>query len=839
MNHSLLVFARQEPHSIPVGPPRPRTDKLHLPDESTQDVHIGPKLQRLSDAIEKHRATMQREIQGLEPESVIVFEVVGGVDSFVKAVQKAGMEWMGDWDDTASPDERFYFEDNSGRDLTEKFFFTMTDHAALQQMLRLWNRYQQGERKFPKGLTGFRDVFERLKDVRLWNASDRFFETGVADVWRSLLQHNPERICFEIELWYRESERKRKEAQSAISGIIESYGGHIAKVSVYSEISYHGLLVDCPTAGIRQMLADDNNALFNANQVMWIRATGQTIARSDISESAEEVIEELALPDEAPVVALFDGLPLTGHNLIHDRVEINDTYGYEDLYQVLDRLHGTEMASIILHGDLNNRLKPLRSLLYVRPMMLPFRMPNGDIVEVVPEDKLFVDVLHEAVLEIVNDPSWSSIRIVNLSIGDSRRPFSFIMSPTAKMLDYLSEKYGILFIVSSGNAPLPLELPMTIGAYNSLSLEEKYKAVYKYLWQQQSDMRLFAPAESMNAVTVGALSLDNAPAIPQGNVLDVVPTGSVASYSRYGGGYGKAIKPDCVNMGGRVFYSLLGTSMSDARFRPHSRPSINTGPGIKTAAPSNGLTGTAYSFGTSHATAMTTRLCADLHEVLLSIPNFNIPAEYEAVAVKAMLLHCCSWQQMGKDLKEHYIPISGRPLRPGVAKWIGYGRPMPELSMYCTEQRVTLIGYGALKQNQQVELEFPLPPCLVSKVVEKRLTITLAWMTPIASNRKDYREAKLSFSSPVDVLVNRTTVEADSLSTHRGTIQHEVYEGANASTFEQDGNLILKVSCKKDDRLDKSVKYAILTTLEVPLDSQLPLYQEISLRLHPQVQIGV
>ena len=837
MNHDLLVFQHREPHAIPTGSPRPRKETVHLPSVDDQGEHIGPKLQRLTSVIENHRAVMQREIQGLEPESVIVFEVVGSVESFASAVRKAGMEWLGDWDEIGDADERFFYVDDANKNLTEKYYFTMTDHAALRQMLGLWERYQRGERQFPNGLTGFRDVFDRLKDVRLWNANDRFLETGVADVWRTLLQSNTEKICFEIELWYRDNERKRQEAQSAISDIIGRYGGRIVKSSVYTEISYHGLLAECPAEGIQQMMDNQDNDLFNANQVMWIRPTGQTIARYEVSDAVEENYDNAPLPAREPLVALFDGLPLAGHTLLHNRIDIHDVEGYEDDYQAQERLHGTEMASIILHGDLNSRLRPLNSMLYVRPVMKPNRRSDGIVEEVIPNDKLFVDVLHQSVLEIVNNPVFRSIKIINLSIGDERRPFSYVMSPTAKMLDYLSEKYGILFVVSTGNAPYLLDLPMTIGEYKSKSGTDKYKAIYNYLWQQQADTRLLSPAESMNAITVGSLSIDNAPAIPVGDDVDVVPTGSVAPYSRFGGGYGKAIKPDVVNVGGRMFYSLLGTSNSDARFRPKIRPAINSGPGIKTAVPTNGLTGTAYSFGTSHATAMTTRMCADLHDVLLATPNLNIPVEYEAVALKAMLVHSCTWGQMGVDMKEQFLPLTGQSLRPGVAKWIGYGRPMVEVSSYCTDQRVTLIGYGSLHQNQQVELQFPLPPSLVAKVVDKRLTITLAWMTPIASDRKDYREAKLSFTSPVEMLVDKTTVEADSRSTHRGTIQHEVYEGRTASTYEQNGSLVIQVSCKKDKRLSTSVKFAIMATLEVPQASQLPIYQEVAIKLQEQIAV--
>ena len=46
--------------------------------------------------------------------------------------------------------------------------------------------------------------------------------------------------------------------------------------------------------------------------------------------------------------------------------------------------------------------------------------------------------------------------LVNLSLGDPRRPFSGPMSPWAKLLDYLAERYGILFLVSAGNVKSPL-----------------------------------------------------------------------------------------------------------------------------------------------------------------------------------------------------------------------------------------------------------------------------------------------------------------------------------------------------------------------------------------------
>ena len=49
-----------------------------------------------------------------------------------------------------------------------------------------------------------------------------------------------------------------------------------------------------------------------------------------------------------PVIALFDGMPLTGHVLLDGRLDVDDPDGYEDAYQAAERSHGTAMASLVL-----------------------------------------------------------------------------------------------------------------------------------------------------------------------------------------------------------------------------------------------------------------------------------------------------------------------------------------------------------------------------------------------------------------------------------------------------------------------------------------------------------
>ena len=71
------------------------------------------------------------------------------------------------------------------------------------------------------------------------------------------------------------------------------------------------------------------------------------------------------------------------------------------------------------------------------------------------KDKLVVDTVYRAVTRIKGtegqEAAAPTVFLVNLSMGDARRPFTGMMSPLARLLDFLSDRYGILFLVSGGN----------------------------------------------------------------------------------------------------------------------------------------------------------------------------------------------------------------------------------------------------------------------------------------------------------------------------------------------------------------------------------------------------
>lgn len=490
MIKSLLPFSPSSPREIPPGQRRPITHPQY-PSQFAQTQRLSPIFQSLQSAMERKAVVLQQNVQGIDPEFVLVFEVAGSVSNFAIAVKNAGMEWLLDADTQFEPDEDFFLTKNDGTPkdskVSAKLYLTMTNQRAMQQMLSLWKIYSEGRTTYPSGMTAFRDVFAQLKDIRRWDVRDRFEDTGVIEIWEELVRSAPSTIKFEIELWYRDSEQRRKNAQNSVLSILNQYGGTLIRASVYEAIGFHGLIVECPTTEIQKMLDNHDHELLNADQIMTIRATGQVLSISKLDETTNsDTIEDFPLPNNPPVVALLDGVPLANHTQLKGRIDIYDPESFESDYQAKQRLHGTTMASLIIHGDLNHRIPPLNSMLYVRPIM----KPNADGKESVPEDRFFVDILHEALREIGESPSLNTIRIVNLSIGNRNRPFIFALSPEAKMIDWLSEKYNLLIIVSSGNYSQDIYLPITYGEYKNLTEEERQQQIYKYIWENQVSMNL-------------------------------------------------------------------------------------------------------------------------------------------------------------------------------------------------------------------------------------------------------------------------------------------------------------------------------------------------------------
>ena len=473
--------------------------------------------------------------------------------------------------------------------------------------------------------------------------------------------------------------------------------------------------------------------------------------------------------------------------------------------------------------------------------MQPRRGFGGQFVEAIPENVLPVDLIHRAVRRLfegegAEPPAAPSVRIINLSIGDSARPFAREMSAWARLLDWLAWKHGVLFIVSAGNHLHDLELGVRRPDLRGLSADQRERAVIDALAADTRNRRLLSPAETMNGLTVGAAHDDAAPrpGFTQPRVDPFVQPGVPNMMSAHGPGYRRAIKPDMLMAGGRqLTLEKLGTRHENATLRLHRS---NSPPGQRVATPGTAgeLDRTGYTRGTSGAAALVSRCGNAVYELLEEVrgqPGAKVPPEYDVVLTKALLAHGTSWagaqQRYEAALKNSE---NSRTFREYLGRFLGYGLMDFSKVMTCTEQRVTILGFGGLDDGAGDDFSFPLPPSLSAVAERRRVTITLAWLSPVNVGGQRHRVAHLWFDPKNGIAPNRQF--ADHQAVQRGTLQHEVLEGVDATVFEDGDAVRLRVNCRADaGEIPAPIRYGLVVTLEVAEGIDIPIYQEVRERL--------
>jgi hypothetical protein len=250
--------------------------------------------------------------------------------------------------------------------------------------------------------------------------------------------------------------------------------------------------------------------------------------------------------------------------------------------------------------------------------------------------------------------------------------------------------------------------------------------------------------------------------------------------------------------------------------------------------------------GTSNGAALASRLGARLLDVLDEIrgksDGASVPARYDTVLIKALLVHGAFWGAGGERLHALFKPeVGGRKIKDLIARFLGYGLVDQDRVLACTGRRVTVLGFGTLKKGEAQAFALPLPPELSGLGGLRRLTITLAWITPIAPTQQRHRKAHLWFTPDgTDLIgVKRGPKGYDHNLVKRGTVQHEAFEGEKASAF-VDGDVVrIQVNCREDaPSLDETVDYGLAVSLEVGEGVSVAVYEQIWQRLRVPVQIA-
>jgi hypothetical protein len=833
--------------------------KIRVRTRDKQREKIGPIFTRLRSVLGRPGDTTQLrdDPNSLAPERVIVFEIAGTVANFLKTVARIqGLEFMAEYEDEFSADEDFALQDGrkgrEGQDRTDKaipgrLYLAMPDIRALNELVSLWERWSRGE-QLGDGFAPFEHLFEQLRDLRPWGPQDRIPDETI-EFWRQENQRNPgQPIRTEVELWFRDSEARRAEASRTLAGLVTGAGGQMVHEAVIPEIAYHGALIDIPAGEVENLMARRTVRLALADDIMFLRPQSTLLGPAEIEPSPDETLAGVqAHPDaDVPIAALLDGMPVQAHALLANRLVLDDPDDLQAKAMVSQRKHGTAMASLILHGDRNQQSAPLSRPIYVRPVLIV----NQSGEERNEPDRLLVDTLYRAVVRIkgseAEEAAAPAVFLINISLGDTRRPFTRMVSPLARLLDFLSVRYNILFLVSAGNVSTPLAIPGygNWTAFETAAPNDRERAVLTALNAAKYERTILSPAESLNALTIGARHLDNVTTRIGGQIaVDPFADDSLPNVSSgLGLGYRRMIKPEVYFPGGREFVRMksAGDELTVTVGAPQRLY------GLRAAAPDPSGRGqldyTALSDGTSSATALATRSAHLIFDALMDRDGgsmlSDMDPQYYAVVVKCLLVHSAKWNGNHELLKDICGPEDRRRYierEENTSRFIGFGSPDVARALECAPNRATLVGYGTILPETGQRYRIPLPPSLERVTDPRSLTVTLVWFSPVKPGRQNYRSVRLEAAPanpPLEVLgVTRMKGQPADVSVKRGSVFHEHYHGEKAVPYIDDGHLSLQVWCKEDAASDENdpVRYGIAITIEA--ETPLSVYDEIQTRL--------
>lgn len=185
-------------------------------------------------------------------------------------------------------------------------------------------------------------------------------------------------------------------------------------------------------------------------------------------------------------------------------------------------VHGTFVASRCTFGD---NVDTCLGTHFLQPYC------NLLDIQVFGKDKVGNDInpdefhLRKVIEEIV-DKYHDRIKVYNLSLGGNLPINNFEFSDLAKLLDFLSKNYKVLFIISSGN------IDKLLGSYPSNHF-------------LNPNSRIGCPAESILSLTVGSVAKFQ-------NSNSLSNSDEISPFSRIGPGADLGIKPELVAHGGNL-----------------------------------------------------------------------------------------------------------------------------------------------------------------------------------------------------------------------------------------------------------------------------------------------
>lgn len=193
-----------------------------------------------------------------------------------------------------------------------------------------------------------------------------------------------------------------------------------------------------------------------------------------------------------------------------------------------EREHGSFIAGLLVNGGALNPNQPMEKL---PCQYFDFDLhTDDDTVFQLNYENGFVDLMRQLDIQLADKPP--GMRVINMSLNPVELTNPSGYSYAAALLDELSDRHDVIFVVSAGNLDTLLERDQWPS--DPLPALQQI-ASYPHLGQD----RVYVPGETARNLTVGALEL-----------IDDKGTTRPARYTRRGPATSAGVKPDFGHIGG-------------------------------------------------------------------------------------------------------------------------------------------------------------------------------------------------------------------------------------------------------------------------------------------------
>jgi len=542
----------------------------------------------------------------------------------------------------------------------------------------------------------FEDFFDAIDGFRPLQASDR-----ISPRLAHQLAEDPEpSLPVDVDLWFVEDPVSRAEWLAEAVALVEQRGGSWSET--YEEQSARVLLgrVIAPAGTINALAELDQIALLDL-------APAPRLPKDELArlQDIDRIPPPVAPPDSAPVVGIVDSGVRSGHPLlepaIFTEVAIHSSF---DGQSQDDYGHGTMIAGLVLYGDVlaaarAGAFQPAFKLASVRVL---------DAEGAEPERANTLRLIADAIEYLAEE---CECQVINLSFGDPSSPYSGGRgSALAATLDALVRRYELLVVLCAGNVGLEQLVPRT----------ELFGRWPHYLCDP--GFEIIDPAQAALAVTVGAVSLQDAPSDGGRAATAVACAGGPAPFTRHGPGIRRAIKPELAAEGGNfVFHREQGDCPPDQAVEV-----------VSTSAryPSE-LFGS--NVGTSFAAASITHVAGLLAS---AYPDLS------PLMWRALLL---SGARHTPELCASFGSMQGAELESTVRDIAGFGELTWERCGISEENRVILYAEDSLAPDGFHVYRVPVTESFRQTPGPRAVQVALTFNPPVRYRRLDYLGHQMEF----------------------------------------------------------------------------------------------